>query len=306
MPGALFYLLGLPVTAYALGMAASLLLSAALLLVCAGRAGIPQKTAETFLLLALPLGLIAARLAYVLVRLPFFLDRGDGLAFRFWQGGTTLWGALAGFLLAAWLTARLEHMETGRLLDAFAPAGLLLLALGRFCEGLAGQGFGEEALPQLSFFPFAVPNEWGEWRWAVFLLSGLAALLFILPVLRAKGLQPGGRAKLALILVCAFQILFESFREDEFLRWGFVRAGQLIPAGILLLVMLSGLYGRDRGRWQGPPHQALAVFVMLTLVAAACEYALDKTAISALLIYLVMLLAALGMYALARHAALEA
>ena len=215
MPGALFHLLGLPVTAYALGMAASLLLSAALLLLCAGRAGIPPKTAETFLLLALPLGLIAARLDYVLVRLPFFLGRGDGLAFRFWQGGTTLWGALAGFLLAARLSARLEHMETGRLLDAFAPAGLTLLALGRFCEGLAGQGFGEEALPQLSFFPFAVPNEWGEWRWAVFLLSGLAALLFILPVLRAKGLQPGGRARLALILVCAFQILFESFREDE-------------------------------------------------------------------------------------------
>ncbi len=305
MPRTLFTLFGLPVTAYALGMTLALLLAAGAWLLHARRQGIPARAAEAFLLLALPLGLLLARLAYVLIRLPFFIGRGDLLALRFWQGGATLWGALAGFFLAGLLAAKANRLAAGKLLDAAAPAGLLLLALGRLCEGLAGQGFGEEAPPQLSFFPLAVQNQWGEWRWAVFLLAGCAALAFVWLVARTRGLRLGGRALLALMLVCASQIFFESFREDEFLRWGFVRAGQLVPALILFGLLLWGLRHRP-GLWPWPRHQAIAGFALLILVITACEFALDKTTLSSLLIYGLMLLSVLGLFHLTRRVALGA
>ena len=303
MNAVIFHILGLPVTAYALAMAFSLAVSLAFASFCARREGIYPKAADTFLLAAIPLCLLMARLAYVLVRLPFFLERPDGLAFRLWQGGYTLWGAMAGFLLAGHLTAKISCLSAPGLLDAMAPAGLLFLALGRFCEGLAGQGFGEEAALGFHFFPFAVRNVWGEWRWAVFMLEGLAAIAFVVIVLRKKSFRRGSKVHLALVLVCAFQILFESFREDEFLRWGFVRSGQLIPAVILFGMLIMSLYAKKTNRWHAPRHLAVAGFLLLAALVAALEFALDKTALNICLIYGLMLAAVVSMYALVRKAA---
>lgn len=294
----LFHVAGLPVTAYALGMTLSLALSAAVFYVTAGKRGIGGEVRERFLLYALPLSLVLGRLLYVLIRLPFFLNRPDGLAFRFWQGGTTFWGAVAGMLLAALLVARQGGIRPAALLDAAAPAALLMLALGRFCEGLAGQGFGEEAAAGLSFFPVAVANEWGEWRYAIFMLEGLAALLFLLILQRKKHPVPGAGAKTALILVSAFQILFESLREDEFLRWGFVRVGQLIPVAVLLYLLVDALYLSCDANWRAPRHYPIVLFAGMAIVLIALEFALDKTTLGTLLLYGVMLLMVLGLLAL--------
>lgn len=295
MSEALFYLFGLPVTAYALGMALSLAVAFIFASVRLNKSGFKPKVTEIFALLAIPLCLLLSRLVYVLVRLNYFLEREDGMAFRFWQGGYTVWGAILGFLLAGFLTSRLTGISAKNLLDILAPAGMLLVALGRFCEGLTGQGFGEETPLGLHFFPFSVVNEFGEWRWAVFMLEGLAALLFLLIVLRDKDFYPGGRIRHALIFLCAFQILFESFREDEFLRWGFVRAGQLLPAIFLFLLLLTALK-KGGGGWRAPSYLLLMGFVLCTSLIIALEFALDKTTIPSLVLYGVMFLACLCLY----------
>ena len=299
----LFHILGLPVTAYGLGLTASLLLSGLMLLRQMKKAGYPPAAYETFLLLAIPLGLVLSRLFYVLIRLNFFIGWGEGLAFRFWQGGYSFWGLPLALLLAAALAARPRGLSPARLLDSAAPCALLLLALGRLCEGLAGQGFGREALPALSFFPFALVNEYGEWRYAIFLLEALGALVILLLVSKARGGQPGDRARLALALYCAFQLLFESLRQDEVLTWGFVKASQLFSALSLLFLMVSGLFIRRKNTWRAPAHLALALLFLLILLVAGLEYAIDKTGISLGLIYALMAAASLGLGLLSRRAA---
>ena len=302
MNAVIFHIFGLPVSAYALAMAFSLAVSLFFASYCARKAGYCHKAVETFFLAAIPLCLLLARLAYVLIRLPFFLERPDGLAFRLWQGGYTLWGAMVGFLMAGHLTAKGSSLSLPGLLDVMAPAGLLFLALGRFCEGLANQGFGEEAVGGIHFFPFTVRNAWGEWRWAVFMLEGLAALFFMVIVLRKKNLRQGSKVHLTLVLVCVFQILFESFREDEFLRWGFVRAGQLLPAVILLGLLIKALYLQKEKYWHAPRHLAVVGFLLLAALVAALEFALDKTTLNTYLIYTLMLATVSGMFALVRKA----
>jgi prolipoprotein diacylglyceryltransferase len=300
----LFTLAGLPVTAYALGLALSLALSSALAARGLRVKGYAPRVVETFLLIALPLGLLLSRLAYVLIRLNFFLDWGEGLALRFWQGGYSMWGALAGFLLSADWAARMNHVAIAPLADALAPYGLLTLALGRGCEGLAGQGFGQLAPESLAFFPLAVVNEYEEWRFAIFLLEGAAALAFMLMVVRFRG-APGGRLRLAVILVCASQILFESLRADEVLSWGFVKASQLLGAAGLFLVMVYGLFIRRRNAWRAPSHLALAAFFLIIFVIVGLEFAIDKTTININLIYLTMAACCLGLAALALRASAE-
>ena len=130
-----------------------------------------------------------------------------------------------------------------------------------------------------------------------------AALLFLLLVLRRKSRQPGDRARLALILLCAFQLVFESLREDEFLRWGFVRVGQLIPAMILFCLLAYALFIKKTEGWRAPRHLAVTGFLLLAALVTALEFALDKTTLSVYLIYALMLAAVTGMYALARKAA---
>ena len=299
----LLSLFGLPITAYALGMTLSAALVIAFVFLHSNRYGLKLWVTETFILMAIPLCLLLARLVYVLARLDFFLERGEGMALRLWQGGYTLWGAIPGFLLAGILTARLAGLKSSNLLDILTPAGLLMLALGRFCEGLSGQGFGEESSTKLSFFPFAVVNEYGEWRWAIFMLEGMAALLFMLILFKEKNLYPGGVLRHALTLLCASQILFESLREDEFLRWGFVRLGQLLPAILLLLLMItaSKKAGEDR---RVPIPFAGSMFAFLILLVIALEFAFDKTSLGTGLIYAAMLLAVIGLYAIVRAAGL--
>lgn len=146
-------------------------------------------------------------------------------------------------------------------------------------------------------------NEYGEWRWAIFMLEGLAALVFMLIVLNVKGRPPGGMTRLALTLLCASQILFESLREDEFLRWGFLRLGQLLPALILLFLLLTAPKKAGESR-RLPLPLASAVFTFLILVVIALEFSLDKTALATGFIYAAMTLAVLGIYAIVRSAGL--
>ena len=148
----LFSIGAVSVTAYALGMALSLAACAVLVFVCFLKAGLPRIMAERFLLLALPLGYVLARLSYVLLRLPYFLERGDGLALRLWQGGYTLWGVLAALVLAGLITAKGHRASFGKTMDALAAPSLLLLALGRFSEGLAGMALGRK---RRQLFPFS-------------------------------------------------------------------------------------------------------------------------------------------------------
>ncbi len=300
----LFVFLGLPVTAYALGLVISLALCAILAYAGLKRKGFEPLALETFLLLMLPLGLLLGRGVYVLIRLNFFLGWPDALALRFWQGGYSVFGLILAFLLSGFLSARITKVSPNKLLDALSPYGLLMLGLARFCEGLSAQGFGQEVAASLRFFPLAVVNEYEEWRFAIFMLEGVAALIFALIVLWQKG-RDGNQIRLTLILFFVSQILFESLREDEVLSWGFVKASQLLSAVGLFVIINMGLFGKQISAWRGPSHLALALFFILIFIIVGLEFAIDKTTLNINLIYLVFAACCAGLGLLAHRSAVK-
>lgn len=286
MKNVLFTLLGKPVTLYAALLVIALALGLGMLYLGQKKAGLRRDTTEVFALLALPLGLIGARLFYCLARLTLYMEIGLGSILRLWDGGYALWGAVGGAVLAALLTAKITRQSAVKLLDALAAPAALTIALSRFAEFANGEGIGlevENAIFQR--FPFAVYDaEWEVWFWAIFMLEGAAALVICL-VLQMKRIakQPGDKAKLFLVLYCSAQILLESLRRDQFLRWLFVRVSQLTAVLVLGGLMFWALYKwvKTPADRRMPVKQLIlnwVIFLAGVGVCIAMEFAVDKSA----------------------------
>lgn len=248
----------LAVTPYALCVVAALALGLILLAWRCRRANLREDTAGAIGLMALPLGLIGARVFYVASKFNFFsyiLEDVGGLklSLNLWLGGFGLWGAVAGVALAALLTAKITKQPVSSLMDAIAPSAALVIALCRFAEYFCGQGYG--APVEIDFFqriPFAVVNRYEEWHWAIFVLEGVAALV-ILAVLLRKDRPAGNTARLFLILYSACQIVLESLRHDDVLTWptnAFVRISQVVSLLVLIGLMIAGTL-----RWAWYPYE---------------------------------------------------
>ena len=245
----LFSVFGFPVTAYALCLVLSLAAGLALFFILGKKRGIGRDALWRTALLALPLGLIGARLFYCVARIHFFLEIGLENILRLWDGGYALWGAVGGCALAALIAAKTEKQPVGRLMDALAPPAALVIALTRFAEYFSGEGRGlymdEEAF---CFFPVSVYRaDYDMWHLAVFVWEGIAALI-ILAVLLRRQRKTGQTARLFLLLYSACQIWMESMRRDSTLRWLFVRVSQL-TAGLVI----AGLMAAAVVRWAKSP-----------------------------------------------------
>lgn len=282
-PNGIFTLLGLPVTAYALCLAGALCAALALLYAQCRRLSLRPGTALTMALWMIPLGLVGARLFYCLARLSFFMEIGLEHMLRVWDGGYALWGALGGAVLGAVIAARQTHQSPARLLDALAAPGALAIALCRLAEYFSGEGIGMYVEDErFCFFPLAVCNQYEEWYWAIFLLEALAALVILGVVLR-RTRPAGDSARLFLILYSASQVLLESMRRDNFLRWLFVRVSQLgaalVMAGLMLYALIQlARHGSLRGAALRRTLICWAVFLACTGIIIALEFAIDKSA----------------------------
>ena len=198
-------------------------------------------------------------------------------------------------VLGVIISAKLTHQRVLPVLDAFAPAGALLVAIARFGEKYLGEigTAGFEMPEQLAFFPFALTNEWGESYPAIFMLSCLAALIVAIVGLTRK---PGGRDG-QLFLRTAFylalpQIMCESLLA-ECMKWGFVRVQQLLCALTLLAILIvecrraAGSLSFAKRWW---PVGAL---LLCAAGLVGVEFALDKSGLPAFVGYgaMVVLLA---------------
>lgn len=283
MQHVLFSLFGMPVTLYALCVTAAAALGILLLVWQQKKHHLREDTAEIFALLALPLGLIGARLFYCLSRLSLYREMGLGNILRLWDGGYALWGAVGGAVLAALITAKITKQSAPRLLDALSAPAAMTIALSRLAELSNGEGIGMEV--EATFFqrfPFAVFNaDWEVWFWAVCMLEAAMALVILIVLLAKKPGKSGDHAKTFVILYCSSQILLESLRRDQFLRWLFVRVSQLTAVLVLGGLMFWALY-----KWvkapvdkRMPKKTLIANWVIFLVCVGVCigmEFAVDK------------------------------
>jgi prolipoprotein diacylglyceryltransferase len=176
-------------------------------------------------------------------------------------------------------------------LDLAAVGGAVALAFERAGEYFTTQGLGEYIMDEAwCRFPFAVESVYGDWQIPVFMYEALAAAVIAVVLVCMVNRKPAGRsAEAFIILLGVTQIILESLREDEFIRFGFVRLNMLAAA----ITMGLAFFWRIRRAWRehtSRPWQIirLAVFALGIVLVILIEFALDKSDIDDTLLYFVM------------------
>lgn len=103
---------------------------------------------------AVPFGIVGGRLYHVVSdNQLYFGPDGKGLAaaFRIWDGGLGIWGAVALGALGAWIGARRAGVALPPVADAIAPAIALAQAIGRL-----GNYFNQELFGKPTTVPWAL------------------------------------------------------------------------------------------------------------------------------------------------------
>lgn len=277
----LFSLFGLPVTPYAICLAAAVTAGVILLILRSDKT--ERDSAYVLAAVSVPSALICARLFWLLARYDFAIEVGIEGCLQLNNGGYALWGAVGGVALAALITAKKHGISALRLTDMIAPSGALCIAVCRFAEYFTGEGIGPEVQNEaLWFFPVSVCNEWEEWYYAIFMLEGVTALIIMFVTLRRRK-RTGDTTRLFLIIYSASQVLLESLRRDNCLKWLFVRVSQLTAVLVLLLLIVTAIIRRQRAHSSGNkvPVRLIAdaaVFFVFVGLCVALEFAYDKAA----------------------------
>lgn len=114
------------------------------------RRGYDGALAVDSLFFVVPLGFIGARIYHVITDWELYSDDYAG-AFRVWEGGLGIYGAVAGGLLGLLIFSYFRGISTLTFADAAAPGLILAQAIGRW-----GNYFNQELFGRPSDLPWAI------------------------------------------------------------------------------------------------------------------------------------------------------
>ena len=215
--------------------------------------------------------LVGARVLYMLARYSYIMVDLGGSSFfwQFWQGGYTLYGGILGGMGAIALYAKLTKQKALPLLDAVTPGALLALCGLRLAEGFTGQGFSKQ-MDDICWYFLPFQNEDGQMLvWAYEAIVAAVALVIVLVQGRRQKIA-GRTLETGLTIISVMQVLLDSWRADELIRFGFVRLNMLMAALTLAVLLASRLtrcirrdglkknqhYAhRDADAWRGRVHR---------------------------------------------------
>jgi prolipoprotein diacylglyceryl transferase len=124
----------LPIRAYALCIVLGIVIACVVTDRRLRRRGVAPGVILDIAVWAVPFGIVGARIYHVVTSpQQYFGAGGHPLdAFKIWQGGLGIWGAVAGGALGAWIAARQLGIPLSVVADALAPGLPLAQAVGRF------------------------------------------------------------------------------------------------------------------------------------------------------------------------------
>jgi prolipoprotein diacylglyceryl transferase len=143
----------LPLRAYALCILAGIIVA---VLIAdrrwRGRGG-PEGAVMDISSWAVPFGIVGARIYHVITSPDAYFGAGGHPldAFKIWEGGLGVWGAVAGGALGAWLACRRNGWSFLMYADAAAPGVLVAQAMGRF-----GNYFNQELFGKPTTLPWGL------------------------------------------------------------------------------------------------------------------------------------------------------
>lgn len=237
----LFGIEGLHITWYGVIIASGMLLGILLANLRAKRRGWTADLVLDFILLAIPLAVIGARMYYVAFEWEQYSQNLIKI-FAINEGGLAIYGAVLGGFLAAFLFTRAAKFPFLALLDLVIPSLILGQMLGRWGNFINQEAFGEVVSnPALQFFPLAVYiDALGEWHQATFFYEsfGNAILLVVTLLISRKRPKDGTLLSTYFIGYGLIRVFVEGLRADSLYLFGGIRVSQLL-SGVLILIGIA-------------------------------------------------------------------
>ena len=207
------------------------------------KAGLPKDTVIDLALWILPLGIIGARLYYVIFSWDQFKD--DLLSvFRIWEGGIAIYGGIIAGMAVLILFCRKRHLPPLLLCDIIAPGLVLAQSLGRWGNWFNIEAYGRAVTrPELCFFPFAlqVPQDAYTWHYATFFYESawnLLIFIFLISVGKKICSRQGDTFFFYVFLYAAGRLVIEELRLDSLFASSSVRISQLLSVLLCISVFL--------------------------------------------------------------------
>jgi phosphatidylglycerol:prolipoprotein diacylglycerol transferase len=196
-------------------------------------------------LAALALGIVGARLAFVLTHLAYYTKRPVE-SLWFWQGGLSWVGAAIGSLVGIGIYAFFAKLRFLELVDTMAIPAAILSISGWFGCLLDGCAYGMKA----DSFPLA-PDLLGNLaaRWPTQAIGTILSLLILLVIwLQLERNAPPGRlGMLAMVLISGVNFILSFVRADPIaFVWG-IRL-DILASGAVFVLSTLGLLGQQFSR----------------------------------------------------------
>mgnify|MGYP001254030332 CR=1 FL=1 len=239
-----FNIFGKDIYWYGIIIACALILGVILAIREAKRRGFRSEMILDYMLLAIPIGIVCARLYYVIFEWGNY--SGSLLKiFAIWEGGLAIYGAVIGGFIAALIFKQWRRVAIGDMLDIAAPSLIIAQAIGRW-----GNFVNQEAHGGLitntswQWFPAGVQID-GSWYQATFFYESMwNVLVFIaLMAVRKRVKVRGGVFALYVALYGFGRFWIESLRTDS-LMMSDIRVSQALSAllfvgGIAYLIIMG-------------------------------------------------------------------
>ncbi|NYI41559.1 prolipoprotein diacylglyceryl transferase [Demequina lutea] len=217
---------------------------------------------------AIPFGIVGGRLYHVISTPgPYFGAGGHPLnAFKIWEGGLGIWGAIALGTVGALIGARRHHVSFVTFLDAAAPGILVAQAIGRM-----GNYFNQELFGRPTDVPWALQiapqfRPVGYTQFATFhptflyeLLWNLAGAALIIYLDRRFDLRGSRTFWLYVVVYVSGRFWIETMRIDTAVHVGGLRINVWVSMVVLTLaIVMFFLLGARQKRSDQVPRAELA------------------------------------------------
>ena len=246
-------------------------------------------------------GVLMLVCGFVLSRLLFVFFDGSIRNMITWKGllyviggGYSMYGALLGAVLGALLGARVLKLPVGKVLDYAVCALFMFIWYARLGEQYTEIGISRPLVNEVKKNLFVTVGEYDSYI-STYLIEAVLSLVWALVCvadLREKH-TPGHTAALGMLYFGASQMVMESLRFDQHMKYSFVGVQQILSVVLLAAaVVYFGVLAMKKHRAKA---LAVAAYVYLPVMAAGIvllEFMIDRTTINRVLLYAVYVLMA--------------
>ncbi len=205
---------------------------------------VPDDYLTNLIFYGLIIGILGARLYYVIFNLDYYLNNPSQI-FSIWNGGLAIHGGLISALIFLIIYSRKNKINILQMLDIMVVGVIIAQAIGRWGNFFNQEAYGNiislQALKNMHLPKFIIDGMYisGSYREPTFLYESICSLIgfILLLILRAtKKLKTGQLTAIYLIWYGIVRFGIETLRSDS-LMLGQIKVAQLVS----LLFVISGI-----------------------------------------------------------------